>query len=150
LTRSSLSNSAELNLTNYAQKSKSPRFPLIVFYRTRSGSGPAYYTSVATTLRVVQDVITNIPNKATFINTCRKRSVFSDEDLGKQWDYNLTRRPFIVNFLYTHSFPKRPNLKQLTDAHVITEAPRGFEALTNAGFDQLLELAHADKSLIID
>jgi hypothetical protein len=123
---------------------------IIVFYRTRSGDGPAYYTSVATTLGVVQDVITNIPNKSTFINACRKRSVFTDEELGKQWDYNLNRHPFVVNFLYTHSFPKRPNLKQLTDAHVIAEAPRGFEALTNAAFDQLLELAHADKSLIID
>jgi hypothetical protein len=123
---------------------------VIVFYRTGSGTAPAHYTSVATTLGVVQDVITDIPNKLAFINACRKRSVFSDEELGKHWDYKPNNRPFIVNFLYAHSFPKRPNLKQLKDAHVIVGAPRGFEALTATSFNQLLELANADKRLIVD
>jgi predicted nucleic acid-binding protein len=40
----------------------------IVFYRTSSGKGPAHYTSVATTLGVVQDVVTNIQSKTAFIN----------------------------------------------------------------------------------
>jgi hypothetical protein len=123
---------------------------VIVFYRTGSGTAPAHYTSVATTLGVVQDVITNIPNKSAFINACRKRSVFSDQELGKHWDYKPNNRPFIVNFLYTHSFPSRPNLKQLKDAQVIVGAPRGFEALTDASFNKLLELADADTRLVVD
>jgi hypothetical protein len=49
-----------------------------------------------------------------------------------------------------HSFPKRLNLKQLMDEHVIVTAPRGFERLTAASFNKLLELANADKRLIID
>jgi hypothetical protein len=72
------------------------------------------------------------------------------EQLGKHWDYKPNNRPFIVNFLYVHSFPKRPNLKQLKDAQVIVGAPRGFEALTAASFNKLLELANADKRLIVD
>jgi predicted nucleic acid-binding protein len=123
---------------------------LIVFYRTGSGTAPAHYTSVATTLGVVQDVITNIPNKATFINACRKRSVFSDKQLEEHWDFKPNNRPFIVNFLYVHSFPKRPNLNQLKVAHVIAAAPRGFEPLTDASFNKLLELSSADKRLIVD
>ena len=102
---------------------------VIVFYRTGSGNAPAHHTSVATTLGVVQNVIINIPNKATFINACRKRSVFSDEELAKHWEFNPNNRPFIVNFLYVHSFPRRPNLKELKASHVVTDAPRGFEAL---------------------
>ena len=82
---------------------------VIVFYRTGSGTAPAHYTSVATTLGVVQDVITNIPSKTAFVSACRKRSVFSDEELGKHWDFTPSNRPFVVNFLYVHSFPKRPN-----------------------------------------
>lgn len=123
---------------------------IIVFYRTGSRTAPAHYTAVATTLGVVQDVVTNIPNKAAFIAACRKRSVFSDQELAEHWDYDSRNRPFIVNFLYVHSFQKRPNLKQLKDAHVIASAPRGFEALSAASFDKLLELTNADKRLIID
>jgi hypothetical protein len=99
---------------------------------------------------VVQDVITDIPNKATFVNACRKRSVFSDEQLEEHWDFKPHNRPFIVNFLYVHSFPKRPNLNQLKVAHVIAGAPRGFEPLTDASFNKLLELSSADKRLIVD
>jgi hypothetical protein len=123
---------------------------VIVFYRTRSKTAPAHYTSVATTLGVVQEVITDIPNKAAFISACRKRSVFSDEELGRHWDYNPNNRPFIVNFLYAQSFPRRPNLKQLKEARVIVDAPRGFEALTDASFNKLLELANADERLIVN
>lgn len=123
---------------------------VIVFYRTGSGTGPAHYTAVTTTVGVVQSVVTNIASKAAFISACRKRSVFSDEDLGRQWDYNSGNRPFVVNFLYVHSFPKRPNLGQLKDAGVIASAPRGFEPLTLPSFNKLLELAHADKRLVID
>jgi predicted nucleic acid-binding protein len=123
---------------------------IVVFYRTGSKTGPAFYTAVATTLGVVQDVVARIPSKAAFIEACRKRSVFSDQELGEQWDFNPTYRPFVVNFLYVHSFPKRLNLKQLMDEHVIVTAPRGFERLTAASFNKLLELANADKRLIID
>lgn len=123
---------------------------IIVFYRTRAGTAPAHYTSVATTLGVVQDVVTNITSKAAFIGACRKRSVFSDHDLGKHWDYNPNNRPFVVNFLYVHSLPKRPNLMQLKDAGVIAEAPRGFEQLSTPSFDKLLEISHANQRLIID
>jgi hypothetical protein len=123
---------------------------IIVFYRTKSGTAPAHYTSVATTLGLVQDVVTKIPSKSAFIEACRKRSVFTDKELEKHWDYLPNNRPFVVNFLYVYSFPKRPNLMQLKNAHVIDEAPRGFEVLTPSAFNTLLELADADMHLIID
>lgn len=123
---------------------------IIVFYRTGSGTAPAHYTSVASTLGVVQNLVTNIHSKAAFVSICRKRSVFSDEELGKHWDYSPNNRPFVVNFLYVHSFPKRPNLMQLKDAAVIIAAPRGFEPLSNESFDKLLEISHANQRLIID
>ena len=79
---------------------------IIVFYRTASG-GPAHYTSVTTTVGIVENVITEISNLDTFIAVCRKRSVFSDSELAKYWNWKPNNRPFIVNFLYVHSFPKR-------------------------------------------
>jgi hypothetical protein len=125
------------------------RGDLVVFYRTASGTGPAHYTSVATTIGVVQEVVDKIPSLEQFIGLCRKRSVFTDEELAAQWNFRTHNRPFVVNFLYVYSLPKRPNLKQLKDSGVIADAPRGFEPITDAAFRTLLEISNANKHLIV-
>lgn len=122
---------------------------IIVFYRTKY-NGPAYYTSVATTLGVVQQVITNIRSEEEFIRLCRKRSVFSDTELAKYWNYNPRSRPFIVNFAYLYSFKKRLNLKELQELGILVEAPRGFEALSDEAFATLLEHSDGNQRFIID
>lgn len=122
---------------------------IIIFYRTASG-GSAWYTSVATTLGVVQNVTTNIRDKHHFIELCRKRSVFSDEELGKHWDYNPRSRPFVVNFLYLYSFPKRMNRKALVEAGIQGNmAPRGFELLTDEQFEALLRGSKVDRDIVV-
>ncbi|MXW83734.1 MAG: hypothetical protein F4Z43_09530, partial [Rhodothermaceae bacterium] len=109
---------------------------IIVFYRTKWG-GPAFYTSVATTIGIVQDVKTTIPHEKAFLEICRKRSVFTDAQLLEQWNYDPSNRPFTVNFLSVYSLPKRPNLKELMEEGVINEAPRGFEQLSARSFQRL-------------
>jgi hypothetical protein len=121
---------------------------LIVFYRTGI-PGNAIHTGVATTVGVVESVVSNIPDEATFITLCRKRSVFSDEELKKQWNYNpdnkpthLIRRPFIVNFLYSYSFLKRPNLKWLNENRIIPDIkdmPRGFRKISREDFNKIIK-----------
>jgi len=126
------------------------RGDLIVFYRTKT-DGPAYYTSVATTIGIVSDVIVNIRDEEHFIGLCRKRSVFSDKELAKYWNYNPKNRPFIVNFYYIYSFPMpRINLKQLKELRIIANAPRGFDPMTKQGFETLIKESNADESFIID
>lgn len=123
---------------------------IIVFYRTASG-GSAWYTSVATTLGVVQNVTTSIRDRKHFIELCRKRSVFSDDELGKHWDYNPRNRPFVVNFLYLYSFPKRMNRKALVEAGVQNQmAPRGFERLSDEQFEILLGGSCVNRRIIVD
>lgn len=121
---------------------------IIVFYRTASG-GPAHYTSVATTIGVVESVVTNLPGEQEFIDLCRKRSVFSDDELREHWRYNPRNRPFIVNFLYVHSFPHRLNLRELKEFQIIEDAPRGFEPLSDQAFEQLIKRSNADQRHIV-
>lgn len=121
---------------------------IIVFYRTASG-GSGHYTSVATTLGIVQNVVDGISSLDEFLRACRLRSVFSDEELSKHWNYYPSNRPFVVNFLYAYSFPRRPNLKELLENKVISAAPRGFSALDDSAFTKLMEITNADKRLII-
>ncbi|MBT9143662.1 MAG: hypothetical protein DDT32_01880 [Syntrophomonadaceae bacterium] len=123
---------------------------IIVFYRTASG-GSAWYTSVATTLGIVQSVITEIRDEHHFIELCRKRSVFTDEDLAARWNYDKRNKPFVVNFLYQYSFPKRMNRQSLVEQGILGQrAPRGFEPMTDEQFEKLLGGSGVDRDLIIN
>lgn len=122
---------------------------LLVFYRTASG-GAAYYTSVATTIGVVQEVVDGISDLKTFLAVCRKRSVFTDAELKKHWDFNPRWRPFVVNFLFVYSLPKRPNRKALIDDSIIPAAPpRGFTRISDERFERLLRLSNADSRFVV-
>lgn len=119
----------------------------IVFYRTGGR-----YLSVVTTVGVIEEVHKNIQNEDHFISLCRKRSVFSDNELRNQWRYNQ-KKPFIVDFLYSYSLPKRPNMNTLIEHGVIADvdsAPRGFERISNDKFETILRLSEADPYLIVD
>ncbi len=121
---------------------------IIVFYRTGG-----YYKSVVTTLGIVENIHTNINNFEQFSSICRKRTVFSDEELKSQWDYNPLNRPFVVNFLYAYSFPNRVNMKQLIEIGVIKDiqsAPRGFEKLTDEQFDLIIKETGTNGNIIVD
>jgi predicted nucleic acid-binding protein len=125
------------------------RGDIVVFYRTASG-GAGHHTSVATTLGIIESVLTPIPSLEDFISLCRKRSVFTDEELKKHWNYYAGLKPFVVNFLFVHSLPKRPNLARLKELGIIADAPRGFDELSDSAFSQLIEISNANKSLIVD
>ena len=120
----------------------------IVFYRTGG-----YYKSVLTTVGIVDSVYLESRDAAHFISLCRKRSVFTDEELIESWDYKRYNRPFIVEFLYACSFNRRPNMKELIDHGVIPDAesaPRGFEPITKDQFRTILQLAQADPRAFVD
>lgn len=123
---------------------------VIVFYRTASGTGPAYYTSVATTIGLVESMHLDIRDFEAFRAACGAVSVFTDDKLREHWDYNRNSRPFVVRFLYVYSLPRRPNLRALTENGVIGKAPRGFELLTETAFRRLLEISDADVGVVVD
>ena len=123
---------------------------IIVFYRTRSGQAPAHYTSVATTIAVVESVHQNLPDFPSLRSVCAAVSVFSDQELLEHWNYNPSNRPFVVKFLSVYSLSKKPNLRQMKDAKVLSDAPRGFEQLTEQGFNRLLEIANATDCPLVD
>lgn len=123
---------------------------IVIFYRTKD-TGAGYYTSVATTIGIVDSVILNIKDEEQFLSLCRKRSVFTDEELRAQWNEKPWSRPFIVNFLYVYSLPTpKLTLGQLQEYGIIASAPRGFEKITKEAFELLIEKSHAEKSFIVD
>ena len=125
---------------------------IIVFYRTAEAGKDAYYSSVVSTIGVVESVVNNIKSESDFISLCRKRSVFTDQQLKEHWNYNPKWRPFIVNFLYVYSFPKRPNRKDLIDLGIFASgyAPRGFDRISQESFEQILKSSQSNESFIIN
>ena len=71
---------------------------IIIFYRTASG-GSAYYTSVATTLGIVESIQTNIRTLEEFQRLCRKRSVFCRSRVGKSLELQSEQSPLRSQFL---------------------------------------------------
>ncbi|MDT7543624.1 MAG: hypothetical protein QOE33_3528 [Acidobacteriota bacterium] len=121
---------------------------LIIFYRTGG-----FYKAVVTTIGIVENVVTNIGSVEEFIRLCRPRSVFSKEELIKWWDWSKNNRPFVVNFLYAYSFPKRINMQRLIEISVIQDvqsAPRGFELLSPSSFDLILKETSTDGRIVVN
>jgi len=121
---------------------------VLIFYRTGG-----YYRSVVTTIGVAENIIDGIPTEVDFIRLCRKRSVFSDGQLSNQWNLYSTIRPFIVNFLYVYSFPKRINLQRLIEIGVIpsvNDAPRGFTRISVSNLRNILRECQVDEGIVVD
>ena len=120
---------------------------VIVFYRTGG-----LYKGVVTTLGIVESVVTNIKDEQEFIHLCGKRSVFSVQELLKHWNYKPNNRPFIVNFLYAYSFPKRITLNDLINLRIIPDvnsAPRGFTRISIDHFRAIVKETKTDESIIV-
>ena len=69
------------------------------------------------------------------------------------YNYKKRNRPFIVNFLYAYSFPRRINMKRLIDIGVISgidDAPRGFTQISAKNLKDILRECQSDESIIVD
>ncbi len=128
---------------------------IIIFYRTAAKDRSAYYSSVITTIAIVDGKIERISDVNDFILKCRKRSIFTDNELKAHWNWNPRWRPFIINFLYTYSFPtgKRVNRQRLLQLGVISRAKdelRGLKKITKKQFELILRETKTNESLIVD
>ena len=127
---------------------------VLIFYRTAE-RGSAYYTSVITTIGIVENKIENISDEKDFIQKCRKRSVFTDNELINQWNHKTNSRPFIINFLYAFSFEKgkRINRKRLLDLGILSgeeKELRGLKPISRDHFLMILKEAGVDESIIVN
>jgi hypothetical protein len=120
---------------------------LLIFYRTGG-----LYKSVITTIGIVTDIKEKFAHKDEFLKYCHKSSVFPENTLKEMWDCKSIK-PFVVNFLYVYSFPKRVNMSKLIDMGIfngVNDAPRGFKKITKDQFDSILKETSSESRFIID
>ena len=98
-------------------------------------------------------MIDNIQTEVDFIRLCRKRSVFTDKELSEHWNYTRRNRPFIVNFLYVYSLPKRITRQKLIEIGVISDiykGPRGFTQINVNNLKDILRESQSDESIAVN
>jgi len=128
---------------------------IIIFYRTAEKDKHAYFNSVITTIGLIESKVENIADEYDFVLKCRKRSVFSDDELKRHWNWSQNYRPFILNFLYLGSFVvgKRLNRKRLLDLKILSgenNELRGLKQITPEQFNLILKETNTDESIIVD
>ena len=126
---------------------------VIVFYRKGITPGRKIYEGVVTTIGIIESVNNSIKSEQELIKACQMRSVLTKDKLREFWNRNSIVKPFVVNFLYAYSFPKRVNLKRLLDIGVIKgfdkgQFPRGFGKIGWDNLQKILTESESDESII--
>jgi len=127
---------------------------ILLFYRTAEKDKKAYYNAVVTSIGIVEEVIFNFKDENDFISKCRKRSVFSDEELKNWWNDKPQNRPFIINFLHVYSFREGERVirKRLLELGILRGEEnelRGLKPISKEDFLKIIKEAKIDESFII-
>ncbi len=124
---------------------------IIVVYRTADKGKSAEYSSVATSVCVVEEVrhISEFRDYDEFYNYCYKHSVFNDEELRYFW---TTRRyKYLVKMLYNIALNKRPIRQELIEEVGLDRNARWVAVpLNDEEFAKILELGDIDEGFIIN
>ena len=112
---------------------------IVVFYRV-GDAYPKKYSSVMTTVAVIDEIINVFANKDEYMAYCDNRSVFTKEELEQFWNQHRTNL-CVVKFIYITSLVNKLNLGYLWEKNIIDPpgGPRPFDKLTDAQFEQIIK-----------
>lgn len=117
---------------------------IILFYRM-GDTVPKKYSSVLTTIGVLDCIVRDFKSEDEFLSYCNNRTVFSKESLQEFWHghrYNLS----VLKFVFVKSFTKKVNLEFLWDNGII-EAPKGprpFTKISNDQFEMIMKESNTE------
>lgn len=117
---------------------------ILLFYRIGE-EGRKKYTSVITTVGVIDEFFSDFASKEHFMSYCENRSVFSKEELEKFWNnhrYNLC----VVKFIYIKSLTSKLTLEYLWNENIVQppKGPRSFCKLTDSQFEKIIQTSNTN------
>ncbi|AIQ46491.1 acetyltransferase [Paenibacillus sp. FSL R7-0273] len=124
---------------------------LLVIYRTKTENTSAWYTSVATSICVIEEVKSprEFSNLESYMRYCRSYSVFTDSELLEYW--YKKGRVYIIKMTYNVAFRKRLTRKKLVEEVGLNEKDYwGCLTLSDQEFEKILTLGDVYESLVID
>lgn len=122
---------------------------IIIIYRTKDGSGPAYYRSVATSICVVEEIkrTNEFDSLDKFIQYTNFYSIFDKETLSRFYNEQKT---VVIKMTYNAAFNHRIANKELVEEVKLNPKYWGFFKLTDEQFNDIINRGKIDDSLIID
>ena len=113
---------------------------IILFYRTGPEKSIKKYTSVVTTVAMVDEIVSDIHSQEDLFSFCQNRSVFSTEDLKRFWREHRTNWK-ILKFIYVKCQTRRLTLGYLWDHNIVPaqRGPRPFTRLSDEQYDQIMQ-----------
>ncbi|MEQ7049916.1 N-acetyltransferase [Paenibacillaceae sp. P-4] len=124
---------------------------LIVIYRTKTENTKAWYTSVATSICVVEEMKhrRDFANIQEFLKYCKDYSVFSTQDLQYYW--NKPGNVYILKMTYNIALRRRLNQQRLVEEVGLSKDNYwGYFTLNDQEFEQILIKGDVYESLVID
>ncbi|WP_342477621.1 N-acetyltransferase [Paenibacillus sp. FSL H7-0350] len=124
---------------------------LLVIYRTKTENTVAWYTSVATSICVIEEVKSprEFSNLESYMKYCRSYSVLTDSELLEYW--YKKGRVYIIKMTYNIAFRKRLTRKRLVEEVGLNEKDYwGCITLSDQEFEKILKLGDVYESLVID
>ena len=111
---------------------------LLLFYRM-GDTWPKKYSSVITTVGVIDEVIDTFSSETDFLGYCQNRSVFTTEELKSFWaDHRNNLK--ILKFVYVKSLTKNLTLDYLQQHGMVEfgKGPRPFTRISDEQFSMIL------------
>lgn len=124
---------------------------IIVIYRTADDGKKAEYSSVATSICVVEETrhISEFGDFNEFYEYCAKHSVFDEDELKGFW--KTKKYKYIVKMLYNIALNKRVIRQKLIDEVGLRRYDHWVVVpLSDKKFKKILELGEVNESFIID
>lgn len=124
---------------------------VIVIYRTADKGKTAEYSSVATSICVIEKIkhISEFKDYDEFYKYCSKHSVFNEAELKYFW--KVKKYKYVIKMLYNLALPKRPIRQELIEKVGLDRNERWVAVpLSDNEFKKILELGEVNESFIID
>lgn len=112
---------------------------IIIFYRMGWPGENKKYTSVVSSVAIVDEIIENVKSENDLFNMCKNRSVFSTAELKAFWAKKHNNLK-ILKFIFVKSLSKRLILGYLWDNNIIPapNGPRSFTRISDTQFDMIM------------
>lgn len=112
---------------------------ILLFYRNGEDGSNKKYTSVLTTIGIVDSIKYGFQYKEDFFDSCQNRSVFPEETLEDFWKKNKDTL-LVVKFIFVKSLTKRLTLGYLWAQAIVErlKGPRPFTRISDEQFNQIL------------
>ena len=122
----------------------------LLIYRTREGDKSGWYSSVATSICVVEDARSrsSFADVDDLIEYAERHSVFNADELKRF--YNTRPGMHVLKMTYNVALPKRPNRQKLVeDAGIDGDVYAGFMKLTDDQFKRIVEMGQVYEGVVV-